>query len=159
MLGGMTRNVQGVEVPMAEGSFAHPAAGAAPVRPEPRPRGKPGRLLAEETDPWLCTRLELSDALLLISVIQEQRPLVPTVISRSTVSRQLVGLQGGQRHLADEADLVPGRGPRGVPSPVIHADVHAHLRRRQGLHAALGLRLIPLQVGLLIAAKRESGSI
>lgn len=144
--------------PRPERRFAHLAAGAAPARPEPRPPGKPGQLLGEEPDPWVRTCLELSDALLLISVIQEQRPLVPIVLSRGTVSRQLVGLQGGQRHLADEADLVPGRGPRGVSSPVIHADVHAHLRRRQGLHAALGLGLIPLQVGLLVAARREAKS-
>lgn len=107
----------------------------------------------------VCTSLEPSDALLLVPVIQEQRPLVPTVISCGAVPRQYVGLQGGQRHLADVADLVPGRGPGGVLPPVIHSDVHTDLGRGQGLHAALGLGLEPLQVRLLIAAKQEYKSI
>lgn len=106
----------------------------------------PGARAADQLGdrPWICTSLELSDELLLVPVIQEQRPLVPTVISWGAVPRQLVGLQRGQRHLADVADLVPGCSPRGVPVPVIHANVHADLGRGEGLHAALSLGLVPL---------------
>ena len=113
-------------------------------------------LVSEDMGPWVCTTWVHSDALLFVLVVQEQRPLVPIVLGRSAVlGRWLVGLQGGQRHLADVADLVPGRGPGGVPPPVIHADVHADLGLAQGLQAALGLGLIPLQVRLLIPAERE----
>lgn len=102
---------------------------------------------------------ELSDELLLVPVVQQQRPLVPVVLSGGAVPRRLVGLQGGQRHLADVADLVPGGGPGGVPAPVVHADVHADLGRGEGFQAALGLGLVPLLVGLLIAAKEDPRSM
>lgn len=71
---------------------------------------------------------------------------------------QPVRLEGGQGHLADVADLVPGRGPWGVAPPVVYADVHTDLGLGQGLHAALRLRLIPRQLWLPVAAKQESKS-
>lgn len=120
------------------GGARPPAAAAAGWEPQPRGR--------------------LSDALLLVPVIQEQRPLVAPVIGRATVPGQLVGLEGGQGHLADVADLVPGRGPRGVTPAVVHADAHADLGRAQRLHAAVRLRLVPRQVRLPVAAGRGSKS-
>lgn len=80
------------------------------------------------------------------------------VVGRNAVPGQLVGLERGQRHLADVADLVPRRRPGWVAPPVVHAHVHADLGRAQGPHAALRLRLIPGQVWLLIAAKQEARS-
>lgn len=133
-----------------------------PRQKGPRQRGAPTPAAAVTCALWPslvprrpggCPRLGLSDALLLVPVTQEQRPLVPTVVS--AVPRQPVGPQGGQGHVAGEADLVPGRGPGRVPPPVVHAHAHADLRRGQGLQAALGLGLVPLQVRLLIAVKQK----
>lgn len=79
--------------PRPDRSLVRLAAGATLDRPEPRLPGKPARLFSKETEPRDRPRPELSDALLLISVIQEQRPFVPIVVSPSTVPRQPVRLQ------------------------------------------------------------------
>lgn len=93
-----------------------------------------------------------SDVLFFISSIHQQWPLVPFLLKKPILSRELVWSQGRERNLTN---LIPRSRSGWIPPPIIHSNMNTDLGRSKWLHAALSLSFITFCVWLLITEKEK----